>query len=91
MEVCISQGARSLSDYARAAAFSNFGYGAARQGDAKQAVALQSLTSRVEELDRMVRNLTSTLYSVEEVKEAAGGVASGLPVASLESTRRKDG
>ncbi len=50
METCISQGARSLSDYARMAACRQI-------GNTRMELEFELLRGRVEELDKLVRRL----------------------------------
>ena len=68
METCISQGARSLSDYARAATFRQYGTHG-KNGSIE--LEFEALCGRVEKLDRVVRHLTRLLKQTPSVNAAA--------------------
>lgn len=78
--VCISTGARSMSEFAREAVLSQVNAG----GTSKMTLEgdLVTLTGRLHELDRLLKTLSSLLGKVlgehaDEPKEFSGGGAAG--------------
>lgn len=65
---CVSTGARSLSDYARSAACGPLSDGKDSGGDGKAEKSIRKLRNRVEELDRLVRQLTLEMDSYRAIK-----------------------
>ncbi len=55
---CVSNGARSVSDYARSATCRPLGSGKPSETDTKAERSIRQLRNRVEELDRVIQQLT---------------------------------
>lgn len=82
MAGCISQGSRSLSEFARSAACDR-GLGSKE--------SIQGLKDRVEELDRMVRSLNVKVADTAGGNRESGEAESDRPIPVMASARRKDG
>ena len=72
---CISEGARSISDFARASACRFRNGVKMRRKDLETEVQIQMLRELVSDLDRQVRRLSQILDAVGLPKQAVEGVA----------------